>query len=132
VLGNDSLAKRAKAIPGYDAFSFKLLIRPLIRNSAISLSSLVASPKDQGRNALREPSLTVSWSFSLTLYVGRRPIGRRVKPSLKNGIVKERRNVWFVNAPVWAPRWNFSLSLRRDNLLPGLVDGRDFFRRENR
>jgi len=61
VLANASQGKRAKAIPGYDASSFRLLIQRLTRSSVISLSNIVASPNDEGPNERLSLSLIVSW-----------------------------------------------------------------------
>src|SRR6266480_4652976 len=126
VLANDSQGRRARAISFYDACSCRLLIRPLIRSNAIWLSNIAESPNVAGPNELLSPSLTVSWSLSITFSVTRPPIWRKGKPSLKNGIVKERRNASFASSPVWAIKWNSSPSLRQGSLLPESADGETF------
>jgi hypothetical protein len=129
--GDETTRERAShCAPQRDASSCTPLIRPLIRNSALSLGSSAASAHDEDRNELREPSLTASWSFSLTSSVARPALWRKGRPSLKNGIMKERRNASFANAPVWAITWSFSPSLKQENLWFRRWRG-SFFRRVN-
>jgi hypothetical protein len=57
---------RHPAIPGYGVSWFRQLIQHLTRSGVIWPNNIVALRNEEEANGLQSPSLTVSWSLSIT------------------------------------------------------------------